>query len=388
MKIVHICPHSVYNDYWGYQDNLLSKYHRALGHEVTIITNTKTYKNGKVVNVEPDDYVLKDGTRVIRKKYKKYPINALSTLYSRLEVYRLLKEIMPDFIFFHSVNSSTILDAVKYKKKINPNCVIVQDSHSDYFNSPIKKRLTAKMMREYYVWVNKRIRPYISKVYGVTPWRKQYAEEVYKIPSSMTDVLIMGADDEYLKLDQKENIKNQIREKYNIPENKFLIVTGGKIDKKKKIDKLMRACGKMDNAHLIVFGSLYDDIKEEFENALNSNSNITYIGWLDANDVYDYFMSADLVCFPGGHSVMWEQACATKVPCLFEKFDGIEHLNNGGNSDFIENANEENLEEKIKELLFTEKYYNMLKIAQSEKTDVYLYSKIAEKSLECARKIN
>ena len=85
---------------------------------------------------------------------------------------------------------------------------------------------------------------------------------------------------------------------------------------------------------------------------------------------------------------MWEQACATKVPCLFEKFDGIEHLNNGGNSDFIENANEENLEEKIKELLFTEKYYKMLKIAQSEKTDVYLYSKIAEKSLECARKIN
>lgn len=43
----------------------------------------------------------------------------------------------------------------------------------------------------------------------------------------------------------------------------------------------------------------------------------------------------------------------------------------------------ESVEEKIKELRFTPKYEQMKEAAASEKTDIYLYSKIAEKSLEC-----
>ena len=97
-------------------------------------------------------------------------------------------------------------------------------------------------------------------------------------------------------------------------------------------------------------------------------------------------MAADLVVFPGTHSVLWEQACACKVPCLFEKWDGMEHVNNGGNSRFIYPVDKSTLKSEIEKLLFTQDYYNMKKVAQSEATDIFLYSKIAEKSLECSDK--
>ena len=102
--------------------------------------------------------------------------------------------------------------------------------------------------------------------------------------------------------------------------------------------------------------------------------------------MYSYFYAADLVIFPGQHSVLWEQACASKVPCVFEKWPGMDHVNNGGNSCFIENVSIENLKKIIKDLLYTNEYYEMKRLAESNKTNIYLYSEIAKKSLEVVRK--
>ena len=387
MKIVHIAPTSPYNDYWGYQDNLLPKYHKILGHEVTLIVSNYTHKDGNIVETDCKDYNLQDGTRVVRLKRKEYFHRIVTNLNARLEVYSLLQEIKPDFIFFHGLISTTILDVVKYKKKINPNCVIVQDNHMDYFNSAYgTKSLKDKIIRAFYRHINKKSQKYVAKVYGVTPWRKQFAEDYYKIPPTKTDVLIMGADDEKINFSKKDEIRAEIRKQNAIGEDDFLVVSGGKIDRKKNIHHLMSACSELDKVKLLVFGNVNDDVKDEFNSTFEKSSNIINIGWIDSDKVYDYFMAADLVVFPGTHSVLWEQACACKVPCLFEKWDGMEHVNNGGNSRFIYPVDKNTLKAEIVNLLFTQDYYNMKKVAQSEATDIFLYSKIAEKSLECSDK--
>ena len=388
MRIVHIAPNAPYNDYWGYQDNILPKYHKKLGHDVTMITTNTMHKDGRIVETDCADYVLNDGVRVIRLKRKNYFHRTLTALNSRLCVYEYLKDINPDFVFFHGLISTTILDVIDYKKRINPNCIIVQDNHLDYYNNASlkkdnKSKIIGVLSRCFYRNVNRKTIPYVSKVYGVTPWRKDYAEKYFKIPKSKTDVLIMGADDESIDFGNKEVIRNTIRSKYQINADDFLIVTGGKIDQNKKIHLLMRACANLDKVKLIVFGDVQEDFREEFNQIITKSNNIIYTGWIASDKVYDYFLSADLVCFPGTHSVMWEQACACKVPCLFEKWDGMEHVDNGGNSSFVCGVTEDSLNVKIKELLFTDKYFKMKEIAESEKTDVYLYSKIAEKSLEC-----
>lgn len=61
----------------------------------------------------------------------------------------------------------------------------------------------------------------------------------------------------------------------------------------------------------------------------------------------------------------------------------MEHVNNGGNSDFVSDITPEALRQKIIDLRYTDKYYLMDNVAKSEATDIYLYSNIAKKSLEC-----
>lgn len=383
MKILHIAPNAPYNDYWGYQDNLLPKYHKKMGHDVTLIITNFTHKDGKIVQTECDDYRLDDGVRVIRLKAKNYLNRALTNVKAKLSVMPYLKEIRPDFIFFHGLISDSIYDVVKYKKQINPACIIVRDNHLDYNIGSKAKTWEERLIRAYYRQVNRRTMNYVSRVYGVTPWRKTYAEDYFAIPPEKTDVLIMGADDEKIDFSNRESIRVQLRSRYDVGDSDFLVVTGGKIDRKKNICQLMEAVGGMQNAKLLIFGQVAQEVKAEFDALVAEHKNIIYIGWIDSDRVYDYFFAADLVCFPGQHSVLWEQACAAKVPCAFQRWEGMEHVNNGGNSAFFEDISAESIRDTLLNLKFTQEYKQMLDVARSEKTDIYLYSKIAEKSLEC-----
>lgn len=384
MKIVHIAPNAPYNEGWGYQENLLPKYQKKLGHDVVLIVPNLTHKDGKVVETGVEDYVSSDGIRVIRLQRKKYSHRVLTKLRARLEVYPLLKELRPDFVFFHGLVSTTIFDVVKYKKELAPQCVIVQDNHLDYNIGTRCRSAKEKLIRGYYRRMNRRSIRYVDRVYGVTPWRQTYARDYFRIPPEKTGVLIMGADDEKIDLTHRREIRQKLRGEYGISEEDFLIVTGGKIDQKKQIHHLMEACRDLSNVKLLVFGQVAEDVRPDFDRARKDNDNVRYIGWLDADRVYDYFLAAELVFFPGQHSVLWEQACACKVPCVFSKWEGMAHVDNGGNSDFILSTDRESIAEKILQLRFTPKYHSMKAVALSDATDIYMYSEIAKKSLECA----
>lgn len=386
MKIVHIAPCAPYNEGWSYQENLLPKYHLKLGHDVTlIITNYKHEKNGLVL-VDICDRMQDDGVRLIRLKSDFKSGKRWNIITARMYgLFSVLNDLRPDYIFFHGLVSASILDVIRYKKRINPNCYIVQDNHADVNNSySNKNNLKYYIIQFYYRLLSKLTINYVDKVYGVTPGRQLYAEKKYKIPKYKTDILIMGADDEYMKLEYSQNYRTEIRKKFNVSESDFLIISGGKLDEKKNIDMLMTVCGELKerNVRLLLFGNIDKKIEEEFNFLLDKYDNITYIGWIESKNCYQYFYASDLVCFPGLHSVLWEQACASKIPCLFAKRDGLSHVNNGGNSDFFFPINKEVLKNKIEELIYTDKYYKMLSVAKSSKTDIYLYSNIAKKSIE------
>lgn len=384
MKIVHLCLDSPYNDDWGYQDNLLPKYHYKLGHDVTVITTNTIQENGKLKKVNCNRYILDNGVKIIRLDYKNVGIYPFKLLNKRFEILPVLEELKPDFIFSHGLLNYSFFQVIDYKKKYT-SCIIVQDNHLDDNIGFKVTNFKEWLIREYYRILNKRTQKYVSKVYGVTPWRKKYAENYFKIDPKKTDVLIMGADDEYINLKERFKIRESIRNRYKIKQSDFLIVTGGKIDYNKNIILLMKACKKLPNVKLLIFGNVQNEIEKEFMEILNQSENIIYVGWIKAKNVYNYFFAADLIFFPGQHSVLWEQACASKIPCVFKYWEGMDHVNNGGNADFIVSITLESLTKKINELLFTDKYNYMKKISNSEATDIYLYSNIAKKSLECVK---
>jgi len=384
MNIVHVSPNAPFNDGWGFQENLLPKYHAKLGHHVTLITTNQQFSPDGIITVKPGTFRSKDGFDVITLPYIQFPESRLTTIFSKLDIYELLLKLQPDYVFHHGLISRTIFAVIKYKRLREKNgkaCWIVQDNHLDYNIGVMPRTLKQKALRSYYRMLNAASQKHVKRVFGVTPWRKRYAEDYFKISSDKVDVLLMGADDEKLDLSGRAQIRKHIREQYNIADEDFLIVTGGKIDEKKKIHILMEACGEMDHVKLLVFGSLSEQMKEIYQQLTEKYQNIVSVGWIPADRVYDYFFAADLVCFPGQHSVLWEQACASKVPCVFARWPGMEHVNHGGNADFFEEITCKAIQEKINVLCASEKLAHMKYVAESEATDIYLYSEIAKNSL-------
>ena len=115
MNIVHIAPNSTYNDYWGYQENLLPKYQKKLGHDVILITSVKRHENGLVVEGDTGDYILSDGVRVVRRRYNRIFTKLLTNVIASIHVKDILDEINPDLVFFHGLISCTIFEVIKYK---------------------------------------------------------------------------------------------------------------------------------------------------------------------------------------------------------------------------------------------------------------------------------
>ncbi len=387
MRIVHLALQAPYNEGWGYQENLLTKYQVKLGYDVTLIVSCNMNSaNSEIVTCEPEDYISPDGFRVVRVEAKKIISKKISSFLKISSVYNLLKEINPDLIMVHGLGNFSVLQVRKYVKKINPECKVIADNHLDYNNCSLfnKKNIKSFILKKNWMFLNSVMKKHYRKVYGVSPKRVEVAAKFFGIPADKLDLLPAGADDEKIDFENQESIRTRIRNEFEIGENDFLIVTGGKIDEKKNIDRVMEAVAQIDreNVKLIVFGDATDTMQLKIESLAKHNS-IRYVGWVSAKETYDFFSAADLVFFPGLHSVMWEQACATKTPCVFRKLDGFEHLDVGGNCDFLEDVSVSGIEQKISELVFTERYYKIKDIAKSDKTEFFLYSQIAKKTLEC-----
>ena len=121
MKIIHISPNAPYNEGWSYQENILPKYQAKLGHQVILITTNTQHQDGQEKEVECSDGFSSDGFRVIRMRKEKVRFPILKRIVTYLNVYDVLKNEMPDFIFYHGLVSATIFQVCKYKKKINPS---------------------------------------------------------------------------------------------------------------------------------------------------------------------------------------------------------------------------------------------------------------------------
>ena len=386
MKIVHVAPSAPYNDNWGYQDNLLPRYHQKAGHETVVVTTNLTHREGKIVPVPCGEYVLEDGVRVIRLARKDYGHRVLTSLNSRLEVYDLLTRLRPDFIFFHGLVSSSIRDVARYKRKCAPNCVVVCDNHMDWYNGRTGNSLKERFIRGFYRWVNRPALKYIDRVYAVTPWRLAYAEDYFGVPASMTEVLVMGADDEKIPFQKQAEIRAAFRMLHGIGEEDFLVVTGGKLDRAKQAHLLMQAVAELDmpQLKLAVFGTPDEQGKQALEPWENHTS-IRMIGWVPSDEVYRVFLSADLCAFPGTHSVLWEQAVACRVPCVFKHWEGMHHVDVGGNCAFLYEDSAEEIKRILTQITENGDYLRAMKQAAcSDRAGQFLYSRIARKTVEFA----
>jgi len=384
MRILHCCLANVYIDNYGYQENILPKIHKNQGHEVRIIASTETYINNKRLGyVAPSSYFTSDNIPITRIPYT----NLLPHFFvKKLRIYigltKVLKEFNPDIIFLHDVQFISVKEIAKYAQENDVK--IYADSHTDYMNSAknwVSKNILHKII---YKWCTKKIEPYVIKFWGVTPSRKDFLIDFYNVNPAKVGLLVMGIDDSNINFRRRNLIRKEIRTKLNIDENQFVIITGGKIVKRKNIHLLMEAVNELKtyNLKLIIFGSISDEIKPEIDRLSNS-SNILNLGWQNTNDIYDLFFASDLAVFPGAHSVLWEQAVGIGLPAIFKKYKGYEHIDIGGNCIFFDELNIEGIKKSILSVFENKKLFETMKRVALEKgIKEFSYSEIAKKAIE------
>lgn len=380
MKIVHICLGCFYIEGMGYQENILPRKHAKSGHEVTVITSDYSFnEKGERIKKTKKDYINIDNVRVrvIDRVTKPKIMSKYSLFYG---LYDELEKILPDIIFIHGGQFLSIYDVIKYAK--THRVQIYVDQHGDYYNMPLKNINDKIWQKVIFRFGMKRIARYTKKFYGVTPWRCQYLNEVYGIPKDKIELLVMGGEDDKIDLQNKDSISEKIRTEYGIGKDDFLIVTGGRIDKTKNIHLLMEAVSRLeaDNVKLIVFGQPLGNVEEEIAR-LAENPKIRAIGWIPADEVYNYFLAADLVVFPGTHSVLWEQACACGLPGVFKYWEGMCHVDMGGNCEFLHSDSVEEIETVIHSIISDKAKYEKMKEIAQKGIKEFSYNDIARRAI-------
>ena len=385
MKVVHVCLSSFYPDNYSYQENLLPKFHKELGYDVEVIASTQSFDaHGKVcylpnVGTYQNEYDIK----VTRLPYKSE--NKVWKKLKRYQgTYAVLEKAAPDILFIHGGQFLDIDQIVKYLKG-HPDVTVFVDNHADFSNSAtnwLSKNFLHKIVWKH---TEHQIEPYTKKFYGVLPVRVDFLKDIYGLPAEKCELLVMGADDELVEKAKTTGARERIRKRYGIKDDDFLIITGGKIDKwKTQTLLLMQAVQNIEreDVKLIIFGSVTQELMDQVKE-LADGTKVQYIGWIMSNDSYDYFEAADLVVFPGRHSVMWEQVTGQGKPMLVKDWPGTHHVDLGGNVRFLAKDSAKELQSEIEHLLKNPvELEKMKRVAQEQGMQVFSYKEIAKRAIQ------
>lgn len=382
-------------DFFGinltYQENLLSEYYVKMGCSVTIICST--YENVKDYianrydsNKVRSEFVHQD-VKVIRLPYH---INFVNKIKFYQGVYDILVAESPDLIYVHDIHLN-LIDVVKYRKKYK-QVKVIMDYHADFKNSAknwISLNVLHKIVRKSVL--NYSIK-YIDKIYAVGPSCIDFLSEVYGLNKNRIELLPLGCDyEKSCQIMLNANVK-ELREQYNILEQDFVIITGGKFNPNKKTELVIDAVLKMNNpkVHLLIFGSAeygHELYAENLIKIAKQSNNIHLLGHLSASEMLIYMSISDLAVFPSSQSAIWQQTIGMHLPIIIggEKYEHISYLNRNSNA-FILEENKVNVEHiilYIKQLIEDPMLLATMKQGAEQTAKTFLdYRMIAEQSLE------
>lgn len=386
MKIIHVCLNGPFTEGWGYQENTIAKFHVKKGHDVTIITtNTIHGVSGEVVEIECDEYVNNDNVRVIRVKRKKCVVPIIERFFRPYDISNLLALIKPDIIMVHGfIGSISAFQVFRYIKE-NPRCKAVVDIHQDSYNSYKQKNIFTFLVMLLRRLLNKRMYTVYEKIFYVAPSSKEFALNYYRAPLHKMELLPLGADPDYIKISNIDDVRFSIIKYFKLPQNSIIFCHGGKLDRNKKTAELVGAFQKLvldfPNVRLIIFGLFSGNyLTEVFPNGIPVNIIVT--GMLSVKEYYEIFSASDLAIFPGSQSVLWQQAIACGSGLLIEYSSQRRYLDLGGNIAYISCSDLETIYQKLKEIIIKKEYCKMKKVSIDRGLETFSYDCIAQKVID------
>lgn len=319
MKILMLCE--FFDPKLEFQENQLVKYYRKAGHEVRVLTsqysNVFDYYASTPLPKAPPYALEVHGAEIYRLPYR---FNLMNRVRPYRDVAYHLDAFAPDLIYLHDIIPNTG-EIARYLRR-HPACRAIIDIHMDYSNSGkgfVALRVLHGTIRR---WYFDQIRQHLDGIFPIVPTGFDFMREIYGVPDADMTLLPLGADIDLIDEVQRTVDKTALRARYGIPPQSTVIVTGGKITPRKRLEWLIEAidCAALEDVHVIVLGQIPES-EPAYGKLIASLSQrvagrVHFAGWQEPAGVYAHMAIAGLAVFPSSQSIMWQQSIASGLPLI------------------------------------------------------------------------
>lgn len=214
--------------------------------------------------------------------------------------------------------------------------------------------------------------------------------EKYNIAENKFVVLRNGVDENKFNSEISENKRLEIRKKYNIKKDNIVLIYTGRIVPEKGVLELVKAFNQINekNLKLLIVGSALNAIKnktlyeEKVEKEISKNSNIIFTGFIEYSHISDVYKISDIAVLPSlwndpaPLTIIESMRCGLAI--ITTKSGGIPEYAKYDNAVFIENNEKivNNIASSIEKLVENNQLISRMKsysIINSEKLTVENY---------------
>lgn len=320
VKVAHICPVG-YTDGLTYQENMLTRQHRADGHDVLIIASTERLDSqSRWVPCPPGRSLTADGIPLIRLPHPPLlPVRIARKVRWMTGLREALEAFKPDAALFHGLQSASLITYRNFQRS-HPEVHCHVDCHTDPYTSGtswISRTVLHRLMYRPLVrrgmrglgpllCISRDVQRFVTTLYGF----KVKDLSFYPLGGVVHD------DVEYARL------RSLGRAKVGARPDQLVLLQTGKMDSRKRLPETLRAfqAASIPNAILVVAGSLAEDNRAEAERLMASNPSVKYLGWVNAELLAELLCACDLYVQPGAQSATMQMAICSRCPVVLRDF--------------------------------------------------------------------
>jgi glycosyltransferase involved in cell wall biosynthesis len=329
----------------GYEEYYSAINLAKLGNNVTVITSDRIAPfRGLSINERKrkTGFSRLNGIKLIRLP----SIELYTDMIFVFGIFKILVFKKPDIVHCHTTMQFPSLLTPLFCKILNIKCVI--DCHE--FNyvgfplNPITKGVKSKIVEFEY----KYFRTYLAKfallfsdkIISVAPVCTSFLIDYFKVKSNKIIELNLCVDTSIYK--KYESTRENIREKFNINDDKILFLFSGLLSERKKADQYIEIFKKLpDN-----FCLLYVISGTEFEiNSLNEkiskaglNKRIFIQTGVDSKGIIQYYSASDIGIWLFNNSVSFLEAMSCSLPVCISNMQ-LSYLTDNKHSFILDSAN-------------------------------------------------
>lgn len=225
-------------------------------------------------------------------KFQRTNSNIFKVLMMKCVLKRVLKNEKYDLILFNGLAANQYFYLNFFKSISNCVAVIVHGTDGMIEKNIFKNYLKNKFLKK------------TNLVFPVSQFTDTLVAHLGKrtnITASKYQIISNGVnEDKFSSI--KEGKKEQIREEFNIPKNKFVILTICDLIERKGVDILIKALSEYakynnDFLHIIIGRGNQDNILKNYAKELKLDKNILFIDYVENDrDLVKYYKLSDVYC--------------------------------------------------------------------------------------------